>query len=345
VDVRNVARDLGVRHVLEGSVRRSGDQLRITVQLVDATTGGHVWAERYDRATKDVFAIQDEIAGKVAAELSVTLNASEQERLYRRHTDNLEAYETFLRARRLGGVTTDAGRRAKRRKLIERVIELDPSFAGGYSRLSMDYALRVRQRRSASPEEDVERALELAQRAVATDDTWAMSYVALARVYLLKHENDKAVAAAQEAVRIQPSNADAHAFLGDFLHWAGRGEEAIGAVRTAVRLNPKPTKGASFRNASFIGMAYFTAGRYDDAIASLIPHYALRVRRGTTSLSFLAAAYAATGQDKKARPAMKAFLDKKPQTTLSNFRSPRLYKRKEDRDRFVSLLRKAGMPE
>ena len=123
VDVRIVARDLGVRHVLEGSVRRSEDQLRVTVQLVDATTGGHIWAERYDRNAKDVFAIQDEIAAKVVAELAVTLKANEQERLARRHTNNLEAYETYLRARRLGGGGAD--RQAKRKRLVERVIEFD----------------------------------------------------------------------------------------------------------------------------------------------------------------------------------------------------------------------------
>ncbi len=161
----------------------------------------------------------------------------------------------------------------------------------------------------------------------------------------MKHEHDKAVAAAREAVRVQPSFAAGYAVLGFYLHWAGSAEEGIDALKTAIRLGPKPTKSASFRNASFIGMAYVTAGRYDDAIASLIPHYALRVRRGTTSLSFLAAAYAATGQDEKARATMKEFLDKKPRSTIATFQSPRLYKRKEDRDRFVNLLRKAGMPE
>ncbi len=96
---------------------------------------------------------------------------------------------------------------------------------------------------------------------------------------------------------------------------------------------------------AWLGSAYVTAGRYDDAIASLIPHHAFRVRRGFPSLGFLAAAYAATGQDEKARAAMKAFLDKKPRSTIATFQSPRLYKRKEDRDRFVNLLRKTGMPE
>ena len=112
-----------------------------------------------------------------------------------------------------------------------------------------------------------------------------------------------------------------------------------------MRLGPKPTKSASYSTASFIGMAYFTAGRYDDAIASLIPPYALLARRGSDTLTFLAAAYIATGQDEKARAVMKAFLDKKPKTTMSNYKFPRLYKRKEDLDRYLNLLRKAGMPE
>ena len=174
VDVREVAHDLGVRHVLEGSVRRSGDELRITVQLVDATTGGHIWAERYDRAPKDVFAIQDEIAAKVAAELSVTLKASEQEQLYRRHTKNLEAYELFLRARSLIDPPPE------RKKILKRVIELDPKFAGGYAGLALTIGSVVSRGRSATPDEDIERVVELAQKALAVDDflwdrTWHLA--------------------------------------------------------------------------------------------------------------------------------------------------------------------------
>jgi adenylate cyclase len=338
-----VARDLGVRHVLEGSVRRAADQLRITVQLVDATTGGHIWAERYDRGARDVFAIQDEIAAKVASELAVTLKADEQERLFRRHTNNLEAYETFLRARRLGG--GGANRMAKRMRLYERVIELDPDFAGGYASLSNILRLSVLRGYSASPEEDTKRALSLAQKAIATDDTYAGSYMALARTYRDKHEQDKAVAAAQEAVRLQPSYANGYAFLGLHLHSAGRAEEAIDALKTAARLNPNPAGFRSLRNLRFLGMAYFTAERYEEAIAALNRNYANSLRRGSNSPGYLAAAYAATGQDEKARAVMKAFLDKKPGLTISNWRSPQFYKRKKDRDRILDLVRKAGMPE
>ena len=345
VDVRVVAQDLGVGHVLEGSVRRSADQLRITVQLVDGKNGNHIWAERYDRKARDVFAIQDEIAGKVVAELAVTLKADEQERLFRRHTNNLEAYETYLRARRMGGVIRDAGRRAERMKLAERIVELDPKFAGGYETIASWLALRVRQGQSASPQADIERAFQLAQKAVATDNTFAPSYSALGNVFLMKGEHDKAVAATRKAVRIQPSYAFGHARLGYYLHWSGRAEEAIIAVKTAMRLDPKPKGRRRFTYAAYLGFGYFTAGRYQDAIATLNRHYAFRVRVGSNSLCFLAAAYIATGQDAKAHAALKAFLVKKSGTTLGNYRHPRLYKRKKDLDQYQDLLRKAGMPE
>jgi TolB-like protein/Tfp pilus assembly protein PilF len=340
VDVREVARDLGVRYVLEGSVRRAADRLRVTVQLIDATTGGHIWAERYNRDAKDVFAIQDEIAAKVAAELAVTLKADEQERLFRRHTNNLEAYETFLRARRVLRPARDRIQRAKR--LFERIVELDPGFAGGYAGLSFGYALAARHGFSASRKKDIERALEFGKRAVASDNTFGWSYLALGNAYLMKHKHDMAVAAMQEAVRIQPSNADAYEYLGYFLHWSGRGGEAINAVKTAMRLNPTPRRPRQF---SFLGHAYFTAGRYEDAIATINQRYADFARRGSPPLGTLAAAYAATGQDEKARATMKTFLDKHSGRTIANYRHPRLYKRKEDRDRIVNLLRKAGMPE
>jgi len=340
VDVRKVARDLGVRHVLEGSVRRSGDKLRITVQLVDATTGGHIWAERYDRKATDVFAIQDEIAAKVAAELAVTLRANEQERLYRRHTENLEAYETFLRARRVLRPIGERLLRAKR--LFERVVELDPRFAGGYAGLSFGYSLAARHGFSASRKVDIERALEFGKRAVATDNTFGWSYLALGNAYLMKREHDKAVAAMREAVRIQPSDSDAYEFLGYFLHWSGRGGEAINAVKTAMRLNPTPRRPRQF---SFLGHAYFTAGRYEEAIATINQRYADFARRGSPPLGTLAAAYAATGQDEKARAAMKTFLDKHPGRTIATYQHPRLYKRKDDLDRYLNLLRKAGMPD
>ena len=154
----------------------------------------------------------------------------------------------------------------------------------------------------------------------------------------MKHQHDEAIAAAREAIRIEPSGAVVYAALGHFLHWAGRGDEAIDALKTAARSDPK-------RNMAWLGFAYVTAGRYGDAIATFNQEYARNARSGANAFSFLSAAYVATGQDEKARAVMKAFLDKNPGTTLSNYRNPRLYKRAADLDRYLNLLRKAGMPE
>jgi TolB-like protein/class 3 adenylate cyclase len=338
VKVREIAEDLGVRYILEGSVRRSGDRIRINVQLIDALKGNHIWAERYDRERQDLFAVEDDVVQKVVSELAVTLKVSEQERLFRRHTENLEAYETFLRARRTLKPSKEATVQAK--KLFERVMELDPQFAGGYAGLSFVNARMVRHGFSASPEEDMERSLKLAQRAVATDETFGWSYLALGSAYLNKLKHDKAIATMEEWIRIQPGFADAYKHMGFFLHWAGRGDDAIDFIKKSMRLNP-----VDLSTRLMLGMSYFTAERYEDAIASISQNYLDFARKGYVGLFFLAASYAAIGQDEKAQEVMKASLEKHPGFTLSSYPHLRLYKRMEDRDRYANLLRKAGMLE
>jgi len=336
VKIREIAQDLGVRNILEGSVRRSGDRIRINVQLIDALKGRHIWAERYDRQRKDALAVSDDVAQRVVSELAVALKASEAERLFRRHTENLEAYETFLYARRIITATEEATLEAK--KLFERVIELDPGFAGGYAGLSWVYSRLARHGFSTSPEEDMERAFKLAQQAVATDPTFGFSYLALGSAYLNKGEHDKAIAAMEEGIRVQPGTADAYRYMGFFLHWAGRGDEAIDFVKKSIRLDPVYEK-------HILSMSYFTAGRYGDAIETINQNYAEIARKGHLILCFLAASYAAIGQDEKAREVMQVFLAKRPKFTLSNYPHVRIYKRKEDRDRYADLLRRSGMPE
>jgi len=338
VKVREVAEGLGVRYIIEGSVRRSENRMRINVQLIDALKGNHIWAERYDRERKDLFAVQDDVTQRVVSELAVTLKVSEQERLFRRHTENLAAYETFLHARRVLKPSDEATLQAK--KLFERVIELDPHFAGGYAGLSFVYARAVRHGFSASPEEDMERSLKLAQRAVATDETFGWSYLALGSAYLNKREHDKAVATMEEWIRIQPGFADAYKFMGFFLHWAGRGDDALDSYKITMRLNP-----VDLETRIMLGIAYFTAGRYEDAIATINKNYAEFARKGYVGLFFLAASYAAIGQLEKAREVMKVCLEKHPSFTLSSYPHLRLYKRTKDRDRYANFLRRAGMPE
>jgi len=203
------------------------------------------------------------------------------------------------------------------------------------------YARLARHGFSSSPKEDMERALKLANQAVTTDDTFGWSYLALASAYLNNREHDKAIAAMEEAIRIQPGSADAYMFMGFYLHWAGHSDEAIDSIKKSMRLNPGARGPAEF----ILGMAYFTAGRYEDTISTIKQNYASLARKGHLILCFLAASYAAIGQDEEAQEVMNVFLEKHPNFSLSSYPHLRLYKRTEDRDRYEKLLRKAGMPE
>ena len=164
-----MAKDLGVSHVLEGSVRRAGSRVRITAQLIDGKTGRHVWADTYDRELKDVFSVQDEVTRKVVSELALALTTTESERLYRKHTNNFEAYDMYLRGKWEAQLLTKEGS-LKSIEMCRRIIALDPHFAGGYQYLSWLLTRGIRQGWSESPREDLEKAFELAQKAISVDD-------------------------------------------------------------------------------------------------------------------------------------------------------------------------------
>ena len=204
VKIRQVAEDLGVRYVLEGSVRRSGDHIRINTQLIDALEGDHLWAERYDRELKDIFALQSEIAQRVVDALSVTLKAGEHERLFLKHTAKIDAYDVFLQARR----TVDSPSREnieRGEELFKHVIELDPNFAGGYAGLSFNHSVKVRFRYSEKPKLELQRSLELARKAIELDRNFAWGHIALAGAHLSNGDPDAAVKEAEQALALQPN--------------------------------------------------------------------------------------------------------------------------------------------
>src|SRR5262249_48467448 len=191
VDMGEVSRKLGVRYVLEGSVRKADDQVRITAQLVDATTDSHLWAERYDRPLKDIFALQDEIRQKIVLAVKVKLTPEEQERLKRSPTDNLEAYNYFLRGREYFYRFTKEAH-AQARQMFEKAIELDPKYAAAYSGLGWIYLWEWAVQWSQDPQ-SLERAFELAQKAVALDDSVPGAHVVLGRVYQRKKQHEQAI--------------------------------------------------------------------------------------------------------------------------------------------------------
>src|SRR5499433_620507 len=205
VKVRDVGRDLGVRYVLEGSVQRAADRVRITAQLVDATTGYHLWAERYDREVRDIFALQDEVTQHIVRALAVKVTEAEKGRLGRAPTGVLEAYDLVLRGNEERKRTTREAN-AEARRLVVRALDLDPEYAAAYAGLSWTH-LQSWQFLWSSDRESLQRARELAERAVALDNTLADGYRLLGQIYLWQKAHDRAIAQAQRAVAVTPNDA------------------------------------------------------------------------------------------------------------------------------------------
>jgi TolB-like protein/Flp pilus assembly protein TadD len=263
VNIHDVGKELGVRYVLEGSVQKAGEQLRIVTQLLDTTTGGHLWSQRYDRPLQDLFALQDEIVQKIVTTLKLQLTLQEQGYVVRKRTDNLEAYDAFLRGTEYYWRFTKEAN-AQARQLYEKAIELDPQYAEAYAHLGYTYRLEWVFRWSADPQ-TLERALALAQQAVALDDSLPIVYSLLSSVYTLKQQYDQALTEGERAIALDPNNADSYAVQAEALRYAGRPEEALKMVEQAMRLNPRYPPHYLFG----LGWAYRFTGRYAKAIATL----------------------------------------------------------------------------
>ncbi len=262
VKVQQVSEDLGVRYVLVGSVRKAGDRVRITARLVNATTGGQLWAENYDRELKDIFSLQDEITQEIVVALKVEMREAELERVRRIPTDNLTAYDSFLRGMEyFSRFTKEANDRAQ--QMFERAIELDPEFAAAYAFLGLLYWKDWKFQWDPSPQA-LERAFELAQRAVTLDDSLPVAHRLLGDLYLLKKQHEQAIAEAERAIALDPNDASGYATLGFILNSMGKPEKAIELLEKAMRLHPHFPFGYVFQ----LGVAYRLTGRYDEAIST-----------------------------------------------------------------------------
>jgi adenylate cyclase len=236
-NVQEVGHELGVRYVLEGSVQKADNQVRIVVQLIDATTGGHLWIERYDRPLKNIFALQDDIVQKIVTTLKLQLGLIEQGVLVRKTTDNLEAYDYYLRAFEYCCRFTQEAN-AKGRQLYEKAIVLDPRYADAYAALGGTYLTEWVFQWSQDPQV-LQHALELAQKAIAIDDSVPGAYGVLGFVYLLRKQYDQAIAAAERAIALNPNSADGYSGLASISSFVGRSAEAVGLMEKAMRLNPR----------------------------------------------------------------------------------------------------------
>ncbi len=337
VDVGEVGRKLGVRYVLEGSVRKAGIRVRINAQLIEATTGGHVWAQRYDGELEDIFGLQDEITHKIVDALKVTLAPEEQARIQHIPTENLDAYDAFLRG-------LEAYRRftqedmAQARTLFAQAITLDPTYADAHAYLGWVYFIEWEWQWSPDPDQWWERFVELAQRAVRLDDKLAWAHSVLGFCYLNQRQHDQAIAAAQRAVSLDPSAADSYGVLADILSMSGRPEEAVNLLEQAMRLNPHYPVLYLFS----LGQAYFVAGRYGEAVAALQRALA-RSPDLQVAQRFLIVAYIENGQEAEAEPQTVEFLRLNPDFSLEIARQTWPCKDPLLVERYVAALRKAGL--
>jgi len=337
VKVQQVAEELGVRYVLEGSVQRSENRIRITAQLIDAITGNHLWAERYDRDLKDIFAVQDEITIRIMGAMRVKLTEGEQA-LRGKPPGNLEAYLKLLQAQEnIQRFNIEGNIMGKR--LAEEAIVLDPELAGGYGILGMGYMMDVWLGLSKSPKESLEKAVELTQKAISLDPKGSsIPYAALGYLYTLKRDYDKAIAEGEKAVALDPGGADAYALLGMSLNYADRPKEAISLFEKAIRLNPNcPTH--YFLN---FGTSYRMMGQYQEAITQY--KKALRIAPNNIIAHLaLAATYSSLGRDEEAHAEAEEVLKINPKFSLESYAKMLPFKNQAQLDRLVEALRKAGL--
>jgi TolB-like protein/Flp pilus assembly protein TadD len=263
INVQEVGKELGVRYVLEGSVQKANEQVRIVAQLIDATTGGHLWSQRYDRPLKDIFALQDEIVQQIVTTLNLQLTLQEQGVVVRKRTNNLEAYDTFLRGVEYFYRFTKEGN-AQARPLFEKTIELDPQYAETYAWLGYTYSLAWNQQWNPDPQ-NLQRAFELVQKALALDDALPRAHIILSWIYTFQARYEPAVTEAERAIALDPNNADGyHGLVTVFNLFGERTTDAIELEEKAIRLNPR----YPFTYAYHLGWAYSLVGRYEEAIAA-----------------------------------------------------------------------------
>ena len=340
VKVKQVSEELGVRYVMEGSVQRSSDRVRITAQLIDALSGNHLWAERYDRELKDLFALQDEITTKILTATQVKLTAGERASLvekYFRGKQGLDCYLKILEGSKYLQLHTIEANSVARR-IAEEAIAMCPKIPWTYNLLAWVYRQEYRFGSAKSPGETIEKTIEMAQKTLALDDSIAEAHALLSHMYCAIREYDKAIAEGERAVALDPSGAVAHEWYAMTLIYAGRPDEAIPLLQKAIRLSPL----GSTSNFVFFGHALRMAGRFEEAISAYKKALQLSAHNIFPHLG-LAVTYIQIAREKEARSEVEEILRLNPKFSLDSFAKTLSYKDQSVTDNFVDALRKAGL--
>ena len=339
VKVKQVAEEMGVRYVIEGSVQQEKNRVRITVQLVDALTGRHLFSEQYNRDLKDILSLQDEITLKVLTAVQVKLTTGEVARLFEKGTKNLEAYLKVLQAREFKAGTFNKERVERAMRLLEEAIALDPEYAFAYSVLCTAHFDLVVIGASESPRESLQRAVELGKKAIALDDSNSSVHAMLAFPYIYLREYDKAISEAEKAVSLSPNSASAYFALGTALCMAVRPQEAIPILQKSLRLSPIPVHSQVL---SLLAHSYRDLGQYEEAIATYKKVLQIYGPDHLMAHLDLAITYAYMDREKEARAEGAEVLRIDPKFSVERFIKGLPYDQSR-KDRIADAMRKAGL--
>ena len=320
-------------------MQRSDDRVRVTAQLIDAITGHHLWSERYDRELKDIFAMQDQLTMKIITSLQVKLTEGEQSRIYRKSTENLEAYFKLLEGRQqLYNFNIETTNLA--RQLFQEAIALDSEYSMAYRFLGTCYMMDVWYGLSKSPRESIKLAIDMAQKALSLDEMTAGTHGLLCFLYTMKRQHEKAISAGEIAIAVDPNDADGYAFYGMSLRFAGMHKEAIDAHKKAIRLNPIPPSWYLFT----LAMTYCHTEQYDESIA-LCKQVLRLMPDNLFSWRVLTVANILSGREGDARVAASEVLRINPKFTVKRWTQTLPYRYEADRKLYIDALYKAGFKE
>ena len=339
VDVKQVAQDLGVRYVLEGSVRKAGNRVRITAQLIDAPNDHHVWAERYDRDLEDIFAVQDEITQSIVTAVGPEFLSAEMQRAQRKDVRSLDAWDCVMRAASHHSRYTRQDV-AEAQRLLRKAIELDPVSSGGFCLLAFTHLVQVQFGWSESADQSIQEAAKAAQSAVAMDDRDALAHTALGLVDLISRRYDDAIRRLERAIDLNPSLANAYGALGQALALAGEYDAAVTQINKAIRLSPRDLFTVYWFG--HLGLVAFAEQRYENAC-----EWGVKIIQENPRFPgghrLLAASYGQLGRMKEAQAALKDLLLLMPGMTIDDVRKQVPFKKPGDMDRYLDALRKAGL--
>jgi adenylate cyclase len=336
VNVQEIGRELEVRYVVEGSVQRAGDKLRINAQLVDTAGGHHLWAERYDRDLKDLFIVQNEIVQTIVAKLAVKVQSAEQARTKRKDPKNLKAYDYLLRgqglfARRSRSANNEAS------QMFAKAIELDPQYGAAYAGLGWTHFRNVSDGWTEFIDQALQQAVDLARKALELDDAMASAYNLLGSVHIFQGQYELAINEMHHAIKLNPNNSESHAILGWVLLWSGRTDEAIQALEKTIRLDVRSKQVVFLFH---LGLAYYLKGQYQKAMAVLEE----AVVHDPDYIGYhiaLAATYAQLGRTADAEREVANTLRRNPFFEVGSYGTA--FRNPNDREKIRAGLRKAGL--